>query len=128
MARLLMHRRADDPLPSSWRIPGRSWSAPRHPHSCSRGRGCSCPEGAVSPTRGWCAGRCSFCLVAAFSRRRWLLLLGWFGRLRDDCCSWWRSDTVAERAGAPGRAAGSRWPPDCRADAALLHRARERWW
>ena len=46
-----------------------------------------------------------------------------FGRLRDDCCSWWRSDTVAERAAATGRAAGSRCLPDCRADAALLRRA-----
>ena len=30
---------------------------------------------------------------------------------------------MAERAAAPGRAAGSRWLPDCRADAALLRRA-----
>jgi hypothetical protein len=30
---------------------------------------------------------------------------------------------VAERAAAPGRAAGLRWLPDCRADAALLRRA-----
>jgi hypothetical protein len=30
---------------------------------------------------------------------------------------------VAQRAAAPGRAAGSRWLPDCRADAALLRRA-----
>jgi hypothetical protein len=101
-------------------------------------RGWTCPEGAAD------AGSRATAIVAPWlekgQRGRAPLQVAAATRLgqspadADYCCS---TDagasrttaahcggaTLAERATAPGRAAGSRWLPDCRADAALSRRA-----